>query len=167
MSAALARPFRNPLREFDPTEYDCLLRKLREGEYVSRADLARVRKARPEEPEPAQILAYERDLAAGKIKRPGRRKHDTIEDVFYETMALILYDWLLERIRIRQETVGLNGWSAMKGKSWWEGSPAQRALRMLRERKRFRHLSEGRLRNIISERRKRYGWSKRDSTYRE
>ena len=158
MAPAPTPKYRSPFTEFDPGEYDYLLRLRREGEYVSLGDLKRVRKANPDAPEPPDILAYERDLTAGKIKRPGRRKHDSIEDLFYETVAVIRYDQLLKRIRKRRATVGLNGWSATKGKSWWQGTPAERALRMVREWERFRYIGEGRLRNVISRRRQRYGW---------
>ena len=152
---------RNLFLDFDPNEFAYLLRKIEDKEYLAHHEIARVRKANPGIASPPELLAYERDLAAGNIKRPGRRKHDSIKDLFLRMSVLRLYHWLLDELRegkTLEELEELADWTFPQGGHWREGSLGERVVRLLREQPALRHLSEGRVRNLISDTRKRYGW---------
>lgn len=157
MSHPPSPTYSNPFFEFDPNESAFLLRKLREDRYLTVSEISRVRKANPDVPLPPGVLKFEEDRNAGKIKRPGRRKHDNPLETIMPELAFQHYEWLHARLRHRKKTVGLRGWSLMAGKSWWTGTPSERALQMtlswLDRRGFARNMSVGRLANIISQQR--------------
>lgn len=68
---------------------------------------------------------------AGSVGKPiGRPPKDRSVDHIVRVLAQHCYETYFRRLKQRNDTVGLAGWSATRDKPWWQGAPSERAARM-------------------------------------
>jgi hypothetical protein len=139
--------------EFSSTSLAGLHRRLKSGHVPTRAELAAVLAANAAERLPVWFVdCLCRSLCGGLRRKPGPKPRWPLQDI-NEILAAERYRRLLVWLKKRKRSQGLEGWSCIRGKDWWQGPPHQRALLMVHARmKRFRHISPQRLANIISSR---------------
>lgn len=91
------------------------------------------------EPIPKIVEDYLRLRLDGQIRKrqgrgrsagmPAKRLHRLLIRTYFERYQ----DWLASR----RERVGLEGWTLIRDADWWQGSPAERAARMVVRRLRL------------------------------
>ena len=108
-----------------------LERRIAEGEIPIAEDLAVVLEANSAEPLPAWFSALVVKSLCGELKKKrGRPKDDSPLSVIRFQLALGKYRQYLTWLQQRERSVGLNGWSGLRGQHWWKGPPHERAARM-------------------------------------
>ncbi|MCP1927437.1 hypothetical protein [Bradyrhizobium elkanii] len=60
----------------------------------------------------------------------GRRKENALLKTRW-ALAVAKYEYLLLWLQRREKRCGLQGWSVLRGKHWWTGSPHERAARIV------------------------------------
>jgi hypothetical protein len=119
---------------YGPTSLLNLERSIAEGKIPTAAELAAVLEANSKHPLPAWFSAVLVKSLRGELpRRPGRPKASPFADIRF-AMAEARYPLYLAWLQKRQSTSGLDGWSAVRGKDWWAGSPHERAARIVTAR---------------------------------
>ena len=94
------------------------------------ADL--VRNAR--EPIPEVVLGHLRTRLDGNArKRRGRGRRSPSRDI-RNMLITLKFEAFETWLDARQNTHGIDGWSAIRHADWWQGPPSERAARMARRR---------------------------------
>ena len=117
---------------FDATRLLNLERRLAEGKIPSAEELAAVLEANSAEPLPAWFSALVVKSLRGELKKKRGRPKDVnpLSSVRFQ-IAMAKYHRYLTWLQKRDRSIGLKGWPAVRGKSWWAGSsPHERAARM-------------------------------------
>ena len=156
----LASKARSPRKQLDWTPYDYALpivaRRLLVGDFPPPDILAEIVEHNNEEL-PPWLVQHVCAQLRGEVKRKRGRRPQTA----WQRDLLELADWDYRRhlawLQRRKKSQGLRGWSALRGKRWWQGSPHQRALAMVHELYRrkcreFGSMDVHRFRNLISSR---------------
>jgi len=117
---------------FDATSLLNLERRLAEGKIPTAEELAAVLEANSAEPLPAWFSALVVKSLRGELKKKrGRPKDDNPLSSIRFQIAMAKYQQYLTWLQKRDRSIGLEGWSAVRGKPWWAGSsPHERAARM-------------------------------------
>jgi hypothetical protein len=145
----------NPFQLLGKNSLFRVLGNLLEGKHVPFVEFQRVLRANADRPIPPILLrAIRGRLKSQGPNRRGRPAGNVAEEL-REYYAAILYQRYLAWTQSRQKKpYGLNGWPCIRGATWWQGSPHERALRMVRRRLfRHRNISVLHVRNLISSRR--------------
>ena len=125
---------------YGPTSLLNLERSIAEGKIPTGAELATILEANSEKPLPPWFIATLAKSLRGELKRrPGRPKQSALSEIRF-AIAKARYPLYLAWLQKREGSSGLEGWSAVRGKDWWEGSPHERAARIVTERW-LRHMS--------------------------
>ncbi len=125
---------------YGPTSLVNLERSIGEGGIPTAAELAAVLEANSEQPLPSWFVALIVKALRGELKnKRGRPKQSTLSE-FSFVVAEWKYRIYLAWLQKRQQSVGLEGWSAVRGTDWWTGPPYERAARMVTARW-LRHMS--------------------------
>jgi len=117
---------------FDPTSLMHLERSIAEGKIPNREELAAVLEANSDRPLPPWFIATIIKSLRGELKkRSGRPKNHPLLQMRLD-LARGKYERYLTWLQKRERSIGLQGWSAMRGKGWWKGPPHERAARMVK-----------------------------------
>jgi hypothetical protein len=120
-----------------------------EGKIPDAAELASVLEANSERPLPPWFVETLVKSLRGELKkRTGRPKAGALSDIRL-ALAKAKYKQYLEWLRKRQRSSGLKGWSAVRGKDWWNGPPHERAARIVTARW-LKHMSWRAVLNTVS-----------------
>jgi hypothetical protein len=106
---------------------------------------------------PAAIRDYLLRTLRGKVKaRRGRKSLGAVREI-RDLLLLPLYDRYLGWLRRRRKRFGLKGWAPINNAEWWQGSPSERAARMVAQHLRVVFPNHGweHVRNEISALRRR------------
>ncbi|MEH2565005.1 hypothetical protein [Bradyrhizobium sp. AZCC 2289] len=116
---------------YGPTSLLNLERSIAEGKIPTASELAAILEANSEKPLPPWFIATVVKSLRGELKkRPGRPKASPLADIRF-AIAEARYPLYLAWLQKRQSTSGLDGWSAVRGKDWWDGPPHERAARIV------------------------------------
>ncbi|WP_156929113.1 hypothetical protein [Bradyrhizobium sp. th.b2] len=133
-------PPRNLFDLFDATSLLNLERRIAEGRIPTADELAAVLEANSAEPLPAWFSELVVKSLRGELKKKrGRPKDDSPLSVIRFQLAKAKYYQYLDWLQKRELSVGLKGWAAVRNQSWWDGSPHERAARLVTSRW-FRHM---------------------------
>src|SRR5258705_6709489 len=125
---------------FDATSLLNLERRIAEGKIPTAEKLAAVLEANSAEPLPAWFSALVVKSLRGELKKKrGRPKNDNPLSVIRFQLAMAKYHQYLAWLQKRESSVGLEGWTAVRNQSWWNGPPHERAARLVTSRW-FRHM---------------------------
>jgi hypothetical protein len=101
---------------------------------VAKVELAAILKANCEEPLPPWFIETAVKSLRGELRRkPGRPKEGALLQIRFQ-IAKAKYPRYFEWLKKRKRVSGLKGWSAVRGKQWWQGPPHERAARIVTER---------------------------------
>ena len=108
-----------------------LERRIAEGKIPTADELAAVLEANSAGPLPAWFSALVVKSLRGDLKKKRGRppKDDALSSIRFQ-LAMSKYRQYLAWLQKRKRSVGLNGWSGLRGQHWWEGTPHERAARM-------------------------------------
>src|SRR5258705_12528446 len=116
---------------YGPTSLLNLERSIAEGKIPTAEQLAGVLAANFEKPLPAWFADLVVKCLRGELKKKrGRRPKDDALSAIRFQLAVVKYRQYLAWLQNRKRTVGLNGWSAVRGQDWWTGTPHEDAARM-------------------------------------
>ena len=88
--------------------------------------------AHPDQVLPEWILDVVLLGIEGKLKATrGRRSSKPSVNAFKWVLAKAKYEKTLRWLQRREKSLGLEGWSLLRGKDWWDGPPHQRAARIV------------------------------------
>jgi hypothetical protein len=119
---------------FGPTSLLNLERSLAAGEIPTPAELAAILEANSKKPLPPWFLELIAKSLRDELKgRRGRPKKDFLSRTSLE-IAKWKYKRYLAWLQKREASSGLEGWSGIRGKDWWAGSPHERAARIVTAR---------------------------------
>jgi hypothetical protein len=125
---------------FGPTSLARWERLVSEGELPTKQQLAEIIEANAGEPLPSWLIELVAKGLRGELKqRAGRRKQNALSEMRF-TVAELQYSRVLRWLQKREQTIGLDGWSILQGKDWWQGPPHERAARIVTARW-LRHIS--------------------------
>jgi hypothetical protein len=125
---------------FGPTSLKRWERLISEGEVPNKQQLADILEASAGEPLPAWLIEFVAKGLRGKLKqRAGRPKLNALSNIRF-AVAEMQYSRVLCWLQKREQTIGLDGWSILQGKDWWQGPPHERAARIVTARW-LRHIS--------------------------
>jgi len=111
-----------------------------EGELPSKEQLAGILEANTDKPLPAWLIELAVKGLRGELKgRAGRPKQSVLSEIRF-SLAASKYLRILRRLQKREQTCGLDGWSILREKDWWQGPPHERAARIVTARW-LRHIS--------------------------
>src|SRR5690606_29786301 len=99
--------------------------------YIPGADLAKALRASPGTPLPPKLHAYLCRYLEGSIQHPRGRRTNALEEACREVVVPDLYQHYLGWLQRREARLGLDGWSCIRTAPWWQGSPHERAARMV------------------------------------
>jgi hypothetical protein len=134
---------------FDPTSLIRLQRSIAEGKVPNPEELAAVLEANSERPLPPWFVALIIKGLRGELKkRPGRPKGGALSEIRLALAKQEYRRYLVWRQK-RQNSSGLQGWSAVRGKDWWDGPPHERAARIVTARW-LAHMSWRAFSNLVS-----------------
>jgi len=134
---------------YGPTSLLNLERSIAEGKNPTAEELAGVLEANSEKPLPPWFIATVIKSLRGELKRrQGRPKASALLEIRF-AIAKANYPLYLEWLQKRQRSSGLEGWSAVRGKAWWDGPPHERAARIVTARW-LKHMSWRAFSNRIS-----------------
>ena len=109
-------------------------RLIGEGELPSKEQLADILEANASKPLPAWLIELAAKGLRGELKgRGGRPKQDALSEIRF-SVAASQYSRVHRWVQKRQQTIGLDGWSILRGKDWWQGPPHERAARIVTAR---------------------------------
>jgi hypothetical protein len=144
-------------QKFGPTSFAVIERRLARQEFIAPADLALAIEANRDVALPAAIRDYLLRTLRGKVKaRRGRKSLGAVREI-RDLFLLPLYDRYLGWLRRRRKRFGLKGWAPINNAEWWQGSPSERAARMVAQHLRvvFPNHSWQHVRNEVSALRRR------------
>lgn len=119
---------------YDPTSLIRLERSIAEGKIPNREELAAALEANSEQPLPPWFVSTVIKSLRGELKqRPGRPKASSLSQIRL-ALAKEKYRRYHAWLQNRQRSVGLEGWSAVRGKEWWVGPSHERAARIVTAR---------------------------------
>jgi hypothetical protein len=134
---------------FEATSLQNCQRLLDNGEIPAPELLADILEANADRPLPAWFIELVAKSLKGELKRKSGRPRETLfarcRFAAAEHEYLSLLKWLVKR----EKTLGLKGWSILRGKEWWEGPPHERAAKITTEKWRL-HMSWRSLLNRVS-----------------
>jgi hypothetical protein len=134
---------------YGPTSLLNLERSITEGKIPTAAELATILEANSERPLPSWFIATIVKSLRGELKkRPGRPKASALLEIRF-AIAKANYPLYLAWLQKRQRSSGLDGWSAVRQKDWWDGPPYERAARIVTARW-LKHMSWRAFLNRIS-----------------
>jgi hypothetical protein len=119
---------------YGPTGLPNLERSIAEGKIPTAAELADILEANSEKPLPPWFIATVVKSLRGELKRRrGRPKRNSLLEIRF---AIVKWEYprYLAWLQKRQRSSGLQGWSAVRGKDWWDGTPGERAARIVTKR---------------------------------
>jgi hypothetical protein len=117
---------------FGPASLLNLQRMMKEGKVPAPEQLAEVLEANAGQPLPSWFVGLVAQALRGKLKkRRGRplKADDSLYAIRFQ-LAVARYEDYLAWLQKRQRSSGLEGWSAIRGKDWWTGTPHESAARM-------------------------------------
>ena len=123
--------------------------------YIPPEEMARALRQNLGVPLPPAIHDYLCDFLEGKVRAPRGRPADTEKPWSQINKVLIpptyerYYTWLKKRER----SMGLRGWTLIRGADWWQGPPNKRAAQMTCRRLRL-PMGWRRVQNIVSDAKK-------------
>jgi hypothetical protein len=124
---------------FDATSLQNCRRLLQNGEIPTSDQLADILEANPTNP-PLWFTDLIAKSLRGELKRkPGRPKDSFLSQCRLAAAKQDYQAWLGWLAR-REKTLGLRGWSILRGKDWWYGPPHERAAKIVIQRWRL-HIS--------------------------
>ena len=136
---------------YGPTSLINLERSMAEGKIPTAGELASVLEANSERPLPPWFTETLVKSLRGELKkRTGRPRAGALSDIRL-ALAKAKYQRYLAWLQKRQGSSGLEGWSAVRGKDWWDGPPHERAARIVTARW-LSHLSWRTVLNAVSSR---------------
>ena len=107
---------------FDATSLLNLERRIAEGKIPTAEELAAVLEANSAEPLPAWFSALVVKSLRGELKKKrGRPKDESRLSSIRFQIAMAKYHQYLTWLQKRERSVGLEGWTAVRGKPWWAG----------------------------------------------
>jgi hypothetical protein len=134
---------------YGPTSLLNLERSIAEGKIPAAVELAAILEANSEKQLPAWFIATVVKSLRGELKRrPGRPKASPLLEIRF-ALAKARYPLYLAWLQKRQRSSGLEGWSAVRRKHWWDGPPHERAARIVTQRW-LRHMNWKAVLNRIS-----------------
>jgi len=98
------------------------------------AELAAILEANSDKPLPAWFLELIIKSLRGKLRQKRGRPKDSALSGIRFAIAKAKYARYLGWLQKRQRSFGLEGWSAVRGKDWWSGTPHERAARIVTQR---------------------------------
>ena len=116
--------------------YYRLRKQLLKTGWVDAAELASQIRAVGVGDMPPELVRHVCDYLEGKATRPrGRPANDVhINRLLYD-LKKDLYSRLILWLQLRKKRFGhLEGWSALRDQEWWQGSPSERAARIVSEK---------------------------------
>jgi hypothetical protein len=125
---------------FGPTSLKRWERLISEGEVPSTKQLADILEANAAEPLPAWLTEFVVKGLRGKLKQQAGRPKQSALSKIRLAVAEMQYSRVLRWLQKREQTIGLDGWSILQGKDWWQGPPHERAARIVTARW-LRHIS--------------------------
>jgi len=115
-------------------------RLIGEGELPSKEQLADILEANAGKPLPGWIIELAAKGLRGELKRrAGRPKQNALSKMLFSALES-KYSRVLRWLQKREQTCGLDGWSILQKKDWWQGPPHERAARIVTARW-LRHIS--------------------------
>ena len=105
--------------------------------------------ANSKQPIPQVVLEQLRQRLDGKAKKARGGKQPDAMARFREMLIPIDYERYLRWLQRRQKSLGLTGWSYIRGAAWWNGPPHERAARMTHARL-MKHADWRHVLNIVS-----------------
>ena len=115
---------------YGPTSLLNLERSIAEGKIPTAAQLADVLEANSDQQLPPWFVSTIVKSLRGELRRrPGRPKNSWLSEIRF-AIAEAKYPLYLAWLQKRERSSGLKGWSAVRGKDWWAGSPHERAARI-------------------------------------
>jgi hypothetical protein len=134
---------------FGPTSLLNLEKSIKKGKIPTAAELAAVLEANYEKRLPPWFTEIVVKSLRGELtRRRGRPKATFLEETSFE-IAKWKYPLYLAWLQKRKRSSGLEGWSAVRGKDWWDGPPHERAARIVTARW-LRHMTWRAFLNQIS-----------------
>ena len=114
------------------TEFSAWEERIKQGELPTRDQLKVMLLAHPDQVLPEWILDVVLLGIDGKLKATrGRRSSKPSVNAFKWVLAKAKYEKTLRWLQRREKSLGLEGWSLLRGKDWWDGPPHQRAARIV------------------------------------
>ena len=110
--------------------------RIAQGDYVSAEDLAVALRKHGMQPIPPSVLDYLCRLLEGRVAKPkGRKALPEVEERLQLMLVRYYYRRTLTWLQARTARYGdLDGWRGIRGASWWQGPPHERAARMVAQR---------------------------------
>ena len=129
--------------------------RLARGDFPPPEALAAILEFNQEHPLPKWLVQHVIGRLRGQIKLKRGQKAQSQWRRDFTALASWDYRRHLAWLSRRENSQGLKGWSALQGKSWWQGPPHERALAIVHELYRrdageFRSIGLARFRNLIS-----------------
>jgi hypothetical protein len=119
---------------FGPTSFSNWERLIADGKMPTNAELADILEANCEDPLPPWFIETVVKSLRGELRRkPGRPKEGALLQIRFQ-IAKAKYPRYRKWLKKRKRVSGLNGWPAVRKKDWWQGSPGERAARIVTER---------------------------------
>src|SRR5258707_6995361 len=116
---------------YGPTSLVNLERSIGEGKIPTAAELADILEANSDSPLPSWFIAMVVTSLRGELKRRrGRPEASFLSETCFE-IAKWKYPLYLAWLQKREDSSGLEGWSAVRGQEWWAGPPHERAARIV------------------------------------
>jgi hypothetical protein len=118
---------------FGPASLLNLQRLMKEGKVPAPEQLAEVLEANAGQPLPSWFVTLVALALRGKLKKKRGRPLKADDDPYYAfqfQLAAAKYEIYLKWLQKRQRSLGLKGWSAVRGKDFWTGAPHEMAARM-------------------------------------
>lgn len=109
-----------------------LQRLMKEGKVPEPEQLAAVLEASAGQPLPSWFAGLVAQALRGKLKKKRGRPlkgDDPLYPIRFQ-LAVARYEAYLAWLQKRQRSLGLKGWSAVRGKDWWTATPHESAARM-------------------------------------
>ena len=110
--------------------------RIAQGDYVSAEDLAAALRKHGMRPIPPSVLKYLCRHLEGQVAKPkGRKALPEVVKLRRLMFVRYYYRRTLTWLQARKARYGdLDGWRGIRGASWWQGPPHQRAARMVAQR---------------------------------
>lgn len=116
---------------FEASSLQNCQRLLDNGEIPSPELLAEIVEANVDTPFPAWFIELVAKSLRGELKRKsGRPKESGFAHYRFAAACYEYHSWL-NWLTNREQTLGLKGWTILRGQDWWAGPPHERAARMI------------------------------------
>lgn len=137
---------------YDKLQYASLERKLAADQkaWLHTEDLITALVANSKVPIPESVVEHLRRRLDGTAKKPrGRKKATDNTSILRNHLVPIYYERYLAWLQKRDRTQGLVGWSCIMSAPWWQGTPNERAARMVQAALK-RHVDWRHVLNMVS-----------------